>query len=132
VVARRGGGRIVAAQATSDPRELERERLLDRLLNAEGKLSITRAADDFLGADFELPRSQEACLQLLEHRDEDRICQAIEMLTSLFDEEMPTRRAVLDSRLRRISEFADEPATQAAANELRRLLTTLPSSPAET
>ena len=122
---RRTVGRVVAAKASSDPRELERQRLLDRLLNAEGKPSITAAADLYFEAGFDHPRTQAACLQLLEHRNEERIRAAIATLTELLDEEVPSRKAVLDSRLRRIVEFADEKPTRAAADELRRLLTTL-------
>lgn len=122
---RRTVGRVIAAQASSDPRELERERLLDRLLHAEGKPAITSAADSYFAAGFDHPRTQAACLQLLEHRSETRVRNSIATLTELLDEEMPSRRAVLDSRLRRIVEFADESATAAAADELRRLLTTL-------
>ena len=122
---RRTVGRVVAAKASSDPRELERQRLLDRLLNAEGKPSITAAADLYFEAGFDHPRTQAACLQLLEHRNEERIRKAIATLTELLDEEVPSRKAVLDSRLRRIVEFADETPTRTAADELRRLLTTL-------
>ena len=122
---RRTVGRVVTATASSDPREIERERLLDRLLNAEGKPSITAAADSYFEAGFEHPLTQAACLQLLEHRNEVRIRAAIAKLTELLDEEMPSRRAVLDSRLRRIIEFADESDTRESADALRRLLTNL-------
>jgi hypothetical protein len=133
--ARRAGARIVGGPSgTTDPQELERERLLDRVLAAEGRPSITNAANAFLDAGFEFPRSQQVYLQLLEHKDEERVADAIEQLTTILDDEEPERRAVLESRLRRIEEFADEAATKEAAATLRRLLygTTPGPSPATT
>ena len=121
---RRTGARIVAGpKGTTDPREQERERLLGRVLVAEGRPSITKAADLYVEAGFEFPAMQQVWLQLLEHRDEERIVEAIENLTTILEDEEPQRRKVLESRLRRIAEFADEPVTQRSASELRRLLT---------
>jgi len=120
---KRTGAKIVAGpRNNSDPREIERERLLYRVLAAEGRPAISKAAEDFFEAGFELPPTQEPWLQLLEHRNEDRIAEAIASLTTILDGQPPLRRAVLESRLRRIEEYADEPATQRAAGELRRLL----------
>ncbi len=130
---KRAGARIVGGPTgTTDPQELERERLLDRVLAAEGRPSITNAVNAFLDAGFEFPRSQQVWLQLLEHKDEERVVEAIAQLTEILDEEEAERRAVLESRLRRIEEYADEPTTKEAAASLRRLLygTTPGPSPA--
>jgi hypothetical protein len=121
-VSKRNGRIIAGPKAPTDPRELERQRLLSRLLAAEGRPSITRAADDYLAGGFELPRTQEVWLQLLEHRDEGRIADAIGALRTIVEEEPPQRRAVLESRLRRIEELAEEAGTQRAAGDLRRFL----------
>jgi hypothetical protein len=127
---RRAGARIVGGPTgTTDPKELERERLLDRLLRVEGRPSITNAADAFLEAGFEFPKAQQVWLQLLEHKDEERVAEAIEQLTSLLGEEPPERRAVLESRLRRIEEYADEASTRDAAASLRRMLSTTKAAP---
>jgi hypothetical protein len=123
---RRTRPRIIAGPGgPTDPRELECERLLERVLLAEGRPSITKAVGLYTEAGFEFPAAQPVWLQLLEHRDEERIVEAIERLTEIFEEEEPERRQVLESRLRRIEEFADEPATQKSASELRRLLSSL-------
>jgi hypothetical protein len=122
---KRNGARIIAGPAgPSDPKELERARLLERLLLAEGRPSISRACEEILGAGFELPRAQEVWLQVLEHSDEGRVAQAISELAGILDDEEPKRRAVLESRLRRIEEFADDAGTQRAAKDLRRTLNT--------
>ena len=126
--ARRAAARIISGpQGEMDPRTVERERLLTRLLNVEGRPAITKAAEAYEDAGFELPLTQGVWLQLLEHLDEGTVCRAIEHLTELLVEEPPTRKAVLESRLRRIEEYADDPSTSEAAAELRRLLSSRPS-----
>lgn len=120
---RRNGARIVAATRSADPRELERERLLERILAAAGRPPITKATEAYLAAGFELPEgSQEVWLQLLEHNDEGRVQQAIDRLTAILEDEEPKRRAVLESRLRSIEELADERATRLTAASLRRMI----------
>jgi hypothetical protein len=115
------GGRIVLAPAPpSDPRTAERQKLLGKLLVAEGRPKITKAADDFAKAGFTLPEEQDVYLQLLEHGSEERVCAAIGVLGNILAGELPKRRAVLESRLRRIEQFAEEAATREAAERLRR------------
>ena len=131
---RASAGRIVLAPAPqSDPRTAERQKLLGRLLLAEGRPKITKAADEFFKAGFSLPEEQDVYLQLLEHSDEEQVRGAIDMLTTLLAGELPKRRAVLESRLRRIEQFAEEPSTREAAERLRRRVggrgDTTPSSP---
>jgi hypothetical protein len=112
--------RVVAAPAprSSDPRDLERQKLLGKLLSAEGRPQITKAANDFLGAGFTFPDDQDVHLKLLEHSDEAFVRDALGALMLAGD--LPKRRAVLESRLRRIEEFAEEQATREAAAQLRR------------
>jgi len=125
------GVRIVARPTgTIDPREAERERLLGKLLAVEGRPAISRAAQAYLEAGFEFPRSQYVWLQLLEHSDERTVGQAIEQLSAILSDEAPGRVAVLESRLRRIEQFADECSTREAASELRRRISGRSVAPA--
>jgi hypothetical protein len=125
VVAKRGAARIIAGpSADIDPRERERERLLGRLLAADGRRAITQATTLFVEAGFTFPDNQDVWLQLLEHHEESFVMQAIEHLDALLQHEEPKRRAVLESRLRRIEEVAEEATTRKAASALRRLLHT--------
>lgn len=112
--------RVVAAPAPRnvDPRELERQKLLGKLLGAEGRPQITKAANEFLGAGFTFPDDQDVHLKLLEHSDEAFVRDALGALMLTGD--LPKRRAVLESRLRRIEEFAEEQTTRDAAAQLRR------------
>lgn len=114
-------GRIVLAPPPqSDPRAIERQRLLGKLLGAEGRPHITKAANEFIGAGFSFPEDQDVHLKLLEHSDEERVRDALSALSSLLNGELPKRRAVLESRLRRIEEYAEDETTRAAAMKLRR------------
>lgn len=120
---KRTGAKLVAGPVGPiDPKEAERERLLHRVLAAEGRPSISSAVDDYVQAGFDFPQLQDVWLQMLEHRDEDRVAMAIERLSDILDDETPKRRMVLESRLKRIEEYADEQTTQRAAGRLIRLL----------
>ncbi|MDI3283706.1 hypothetical protein [Polyangium sp. 15x6] len=122
-------GRIVLAPPPqSDPRATERQRLLGKLLGAEGRPHITKAANEFLGAGFNFPDDQDVHLKLLEHSDESRVREALSSLSSLLVGELPKRRAVLESRLRRIEEFAEDESTRDAAAQLRRQVSGRPDT----
>jgi hypothetical protein len=106
----------------ADERERQRQRLLDRLMAAETRGSISRAADEYLQGGFEFPIEQPVQLQLLEHFDESKARQAISVLAQLLGKEAPLKRPILEQRLRRLEEYADEAPTRDAAAELRRAL----------
>jgi hypothetical protein len=115
--------RIVQPSAGGlDERERERERLLARLLAAEGRSAVTRTANDYAGGGFEFPRDQALQLKLLEHLDEDVVRCAIAALTELLAGEAVTKRPLLEQRLKRLEDAADEPATRDAAAALRKSL----------
>jgi hypothetical protein len=117
----KGVGRIVLPPPPKDdPRTTERQKLLSKLLLAQGRPNVSKAADEFVRAGFNFPDDQDVHLQLLEHVNEDHVRSAIDALTSLLAGELPKRRAVLDSRLRRIEQFAEEVSTRDAAARLRR------------
>jgi hypothetical protein len=111
---------VLAPPPQADPRTAERQKLLGKLLVAEGRPGISKAANEFLRAGFTFPDEQDVHLQLLEHSDEDHVRSAIDALAALLAAERPKRKTVLDSRLRRIEQFAEDAATRAAAERLRR------------
>ncbi|HEX4338567.1 MAG TPA: hypothetical protein VH062_21830 [Polyangiaceae bacterium] len=106
----------------ADDGERERRKLLSRLMESQGRGAITRAADEFLQHGFELPNEQPVHLQLLEHFDETKARQSVEAMSRLLQTETPIKRPVLDQRLRRLEEHADEDATRELAADLRRAL----------
>lgn len=108
----------VAEQALApDNRE---QRLLDRLVRSQGRSAISRAADDLWDSKFVAPRQQEVQIQLLEHENEHRARDAVFVMAELLQRESPIQRPVLDQRLRRLEEFAEDPITRDAARALRR------------
>jgi uncharacterized small protein (DUF1192 family) len=117
---------VLAPPPQSDPQATERQRLLGKLLGAEGRPKIAKAATEFLRAGFTFPEEQDVYLQLLEHTDETHVRSAIDMLATLLVGELPKRRAVLESRLRRIEQFAEDADTRRAAERLRRRVTGRP------
>jgi hypothetical protein len=106
----------------TDERERERRKLLGRLMDSQGRGAITRAADEFLQRGFELPNEQVVHLQLLEHFDETKARESCEAISRILESEAPIKRPVLDQRLRRLEEHADEPVTRELAGGLRRAL----------
>jgi hypothetical protein len=120
---KRRAARIVqVVKNDGDERERERRRLLDRLMAGETRGAITRCADDYLKAGFELPSEQPVLLQLLEHFDEEHARTAIDALSTLIVREQPYKRPILEQRLRRLEEYGEEAATRDAARELRRAI----------
>jgi hypothetical protein len=113
--------RIVQVSANGpDERERLRLRLLERLLASDGRVDISRAANDFVAAGFEFPVAQDVQLQLLEHFDEARASQALTHLCELLRTERPIKRPVFEQRLKRLEEFGEDLRTREIAAELRR------------
>lgn len=105
-----------------DEREKQRQRLLERLMCSDGRSAISRAATEYRQAGFSFPEEQEVQLQLLEHFDETQAHDAVQTLERLLMDEPPIKKPVLEQRLRRLEEYADERATREAAAQLRRSL----------
>ena len=105
-----------------DPRRAERDRLLEKMLAAEGRPAVTKAASELERAGFEFPPDQEVQLKLLEHSDEACVKNALHVLSSLLETQAPRRKTVLESRLRRLEEGAEDLATRELATALRRKL----------
>jgi len=119
----RRAARIVATSSpTADAARVQRERLLARFMASEGRAMISRTADDCRRAGIEFPLEQAVQLKLLEHVDEAQARSAIAALGQLFTAEPPLKRPILEQRLRRLEETADEETTRSAAAELRRAI----------
>jgi hypothetical protein len=103
-----------------DEREVRRLRLLDRLVACEGRSAISRIADELRTHGFAVPEEQEIQLQLLEHVDERCARDAMQVMSRLLSGEAPIKRPILEQRLRRLEEEADEAETREQAAALRR------------
>jgi hypothetical protein len=120
--ARRSARIVATGSRSTDSAEAQRERLLSRLLASEGRAMISRAADECRRAGVEFPLEQAVQLQLLEHVDEGLARDAVVALGRILSAEAPKKRPILEQRLRRLEDTADEEATRSAAAELRRSL----------
>lgn len=119
--AQRRAARIVHVNAAGpDDREKQRLRLLERLLTSEGRVAISRAANDLRLAGFEFPLNQDVQLQLLEHNDENLARQAVAQLKVLLETEKPIKPPIFSQRLRRLEEVGEDPLTRKTAADLRR------------
>jgi hypothetical protein len=114
--------KVVSVPTRDDPRAPERDKRMAKLLAAEGRPAVTKAAEDFAGAGFTFPEEQEVMLKLLDHAHDERVRSALECLGGLLETEAPQRRAVLDARLRRLEDDADDAEVRALAAALRKKL----------
>jgi hypothetical protein len=117
---RRRVARIVKAAEQAAAPDNREQRLLERLMRSQGRVAISRAANDLWEGKFKAPRQQEVQIQLLEHENEHRARDAVFVMAELLQRESPVQRPVLDQRLRRLEEFAEDPITRDAARALRR------------
>jgi hypothetical protein len=105
-----------------DDLELKRERLLERLVNSEGRSLISKLVEEILSHNWELPAEQNIQIQVLEHVDERRAGAALDTMTTLLASQAPIKRPILDQRLRRLEECAEDPELRSKAARLRRSL----------
>jgi hypothetical protein len=119
-VVRRRAVRIVKAADNVLGMNNREQQLLDRLMRSQGRGAISRAADDLWESKFVAPRQQEIQIQLLEHENEHRARDAVFIMAELLQREAPIKRPVLDQRLRRLEQSAEDPITRDAAGALRR------------
>ena len=117
---RRRAVRIVKASEQTVAPDNREQRLLERLMRSQGRAAISRAANELWESKFKAPRQQEVQIQLLEHENEHRARDAVFVMAELLQRESPIQRPVLDQRLRRLEEFAEDPITRDAARALRR------------
>lgn len=109
-----------SAPRAQTPEDSVRKALVARLLEVEGRAEIARAADAYFAAGFELPMDQPVLLKLLEHTDEARVRDALAALDRMLATQPAARRTILDARVRRLEEHAEERATRELATRVRR------------
>jgi hypothetical protein len=114
--------RIIESTKAQDEFESIRGRLLQRLLDAEGRGAITRAADALAEQNIEVPEEQELQVQLLDHNDERRARAAIDVMTRLLEKQPPKKRPILERRLSRLEQEADDGELRASAGALRKAI----------
>lgn len=120
---RRNQARVVAMPTEpTDPATIQKNKLHGKIMAAEGRPAVTRAVKAFLGAGFELPRDQDTMLKLLEHEDEMHVRTGLSRLSELLRDEQPQRRAVLESRLKRLADDGEDEETRELAGSVLRMV----------
>jgi hypothetical protein len=118
--------RVVRLAQTSDrlvdDLELKRERLIGRLIASEGRSLISKLVDEILSHDWSLPVAQDVQIQVLEHVDERRAGAALDVMIELLASQPAIKKPILDLRLRRLEEGAEDPEIRGKAARLRRSL----------
>jgi hypothetical protein len=105
-----------------DPRRKERDKRLAKLMAAEGRAAVTKTCQAYLRAGFALPEEQDVMLKVLDHDEDERVLHALATLSKLLDAEAPHRRAVLETRLRRLESDSDDAGVGALAQVVRTKL----------
>jgi hypothetical protein len=110
------------APSTPSPEDARRAALVDRLLSAASGPATDRAAEDYFAAGFDLPMDQAVLLKLLDVAAEARVRDALAALDRTLARQPAARRAILEARVRRLEDHAEERATRELAARLRRRL----------
>jgi hypothetical protein len=103
--------------AADDGRAALRKKIVDAL----GRDEITRAVDKYL-REHPLPQDWEVLEQVLEHRDDDRVSEAMTLLADMLAQGKPKRSRVMGAKLRMIEETSDVPELRRQAARVRSLL----------
>jgi hypothetical protein len=114
--------KIVTVPVRDDPRREEHDKRLAKLMAAEGRAAVTKTCEAYLRAGFALPEEQDVMLKVLDHDDDERVLHALTSLSKLLDAEAPHRRAVLETRLRRLESDSDDAGVRELAQVVRAKL----------
>jgi hypothetical protein len=111
-----------AAQTVETPKSPEREqkqKLLGKLREAEGREPINKACDAFLSKYPQFPDDFEILTKVLAHRDDDRVRETLTQLTKLMERDKPRRGRALIAQLRILEDTHTEPDIRAQAAAVR-------------
>jgi hypothetical protein len=117
------GGAPPAAPAPKDPERENRQKLLLRIKEAEGREPISRAIDAYLGRYPKLPDDFEILTKALSHRDDDRVRETLDRLEHLLlHNEKPRRARTLAAQVRLLEDTHSDPEIRRRAAEVRSRL----------
>ncbi|MFH0903115.1 MAG: hypothetical protein V2A73_21000 [Pseudomonadota bacterium] len=111
-----------SANLPPPPRDSEREnrqKLLARIREAEGREPVSRSIDAYLAKYPRLPDDFEVLTKALSHRNDQRVRTALEQLKALIAKEKPRRARTLVAQLRFLEDTHSEPEIRREAAEVR-------------
>lgn len=110
----------VLPEMPKDPASEGRQDLLRALRTATGRTAVEKAVAALLER-FPLPDDPDVLTQVLLHRDDALVLEALRKLDALLPLRIPAGRAVLETRLRTLEDDPDrEPDVRTLAGQLRR------------
>ena len=105
-----------------DPDRENRQKLLIKIRDSEGRDPISRAVDAYLGKYPKLPDDYEILTKALAHRDDDVVRGTLDRLTAMLAREKPRRGRTLAAQLRFLEDTHSDPEIRKAAAEVRSRL----------
>jgi hypothetical protein len=105
--------------ANKDPDREQRQKLIARIRDSEGRDAITRAIDAYLGKYTRLPDDFEILTKGLGHKSDDRVRETLDQLTALMQKDRPRRGRTLVAQLRILEDTHGDPEIRASAARVR-------------
>ena len=105
--------------ATKDPDREQRQKLLAKIRESEGRDAVTRAIDAYLAKFTKLPDDFEILTKGLGHKNDDRVRDTLDQLTALMQRDKPRRGRTLVAQLRFLEETHGDPEIRASAAKVR-------------
>jgi hypothetical protein len=105
-----------------DPERENKQKLLLKIREAEGRDAVTRSIDAFLGKYDKLPDDVEILTKCLGHKSDDRVRSTLVQLTVLIERDKPRRARTLIAQLRMIEETHGDPEIRTQAGQVRARL----------
>lgn len=107
------------AAAPRDPDRLERQKLVARIKEAEGRDACTRAVDAYVSKYEKLPDDYEVLTKALAHKGDERVRTTLIQLTRMLGSDKPRRARTLAAQLRFIEDTHGDPEIRTAAAVVR-------------
>jgi hypothetical protein len=107
------------APAPKDPERENRQKMLARIKETEGREPISRAIDAFLAKYPKLPDDYEVLTKALAHRADDRVRATLEQLDAMLGREKPRRARTLVAQLRLLEDTHSDKELREAAAKVR-------------
>jgi hypothetical protein len=118
-VTRPADAREPVPQTSKDPEREQKQKLLAKIRDSEGRDAITRAIDAYVGKYTRLPDDFEILTKGLGHKNDERVRQTLEQLTALMQRDKPRRGRTLVAQLRILEDTHGDPEIRASAARVR-------------
>lgn len=109
----------VAAATPKDPEREQKQKLLAKIRECEGRDAITRSIDAFIGKYGKLPDDVEILTKCLGHKTDERVSEALVQLTILVNKDKPRRARTLAAQLRILEDTHGDAEIRACAAKVR-------------